>query len=73
MKKEPRTMLQELKVAAVAMDDAVTAIVCHARSICSEVADELEGRDYDHETHGIVMNQIDRLRGLEYELTERKL
>ena len=66
-------MLQELKLAAVAMDDAVTDIVCHARSICSEVADELEGQDYDHETLRIVLNQIDRLRGLEDELTERSL
>jgi len=73
MKEQPKTMLQELKVAAVAMDDAVTDIVCHARSICSEVADELEGQQYDHETLHIVLNQIDRLRGLEDELTERKL
>lgn len=73
MKAEPRTMLEELKRSAVLMDNAITDIVAHARDIAAEVADELEGRDYDHETHGIVMNQIDRLRGLEYELTERKL
>ena len=73
MKAEPRTMLEELKRSAVLMDNAITDIVAHARDIAAEVAHELEGQDYDHETLRIVLNQVDRLRGLEDELTERSL
>tara|TARA_R110000823_G_scaffold54420_3_gene133640 strand:+ start:742 stop:963 length:222 start_codon:yes stop_codon:yes gene_type:complete len=73
MRQQPRTMLGELKVAAVAMEDAVTDIVVRARSICSEVADELEGQDYEHETLRVVLNQIDRLRALADDLTEPRL
>ena len=73
MKAEPRTMLEELKRSAVLMDNAITDIVAHARDIAAEVANELEGQDYDHETLRIVLNQVDRLRGLEDELTERSL
>mgnify|MGYP003680349274 CR=1 FL=1 len=73
MREQPRTMLNELKVAAVAMEDAVTDIVVMTRSICSEVADELEGQDYEHETLRVVLNQIDRLRALADDLTEPRL
>ena len=73
MKKQPRTMLDHLKSAAVSMDDAVTDIVVMTRSICSEVADELEGQDYEHATLVVVRDQIDRLRALADDLTEPRL
>ena len=73
MKKQPRTMLDHLKRAAVSMDDAVTDIVVMTRSICSEVADELEGQDYEHATLVVVRDQIDRLRALADDLTEPRL
>ncbi len=72
MKAQERTMLDELKIAAVAMDDAVTDIVSHARDICEEVADVLEQQEYDWTSHRTVHNQIDRLRWLADQLTERK-
>ena len=71
MKEQPRTMLDHLK--AVSMDDAVTDIVVMTRAICSEVADELEGQDYEHETLRVVLDQIDRLRALADDLTEPRL
>ena len=57
----------------VSMDDAVTDIVVMSRSICSEVADELEGQDYEHATLVVVRDQIDRLRALADDLTEPRL